>query len=354
VAIAGTPRTICAGQEIKLDGAVKGAATSGTWIGGNGSFTKNKKDLTGTYKPTAAEIAAGKVTLTLVTNVTGLCPPDTDQVTHLINQNPIVQFSVDTPKACPPHCVSFFDSTTVTGSNIIQWKWEFGKKMGTSELKDPKGICFQDQGFYDITLTATSDKQCTTTLKKEFYLETYGVPHAAFYADPFAVNLYDPTIHFIDQSTPDVIAWTWNLGDGKIISPKTQNPWHTYEVGVSGKYKVDLLVVNDHGCVDSTYRFVEVLPEFAFYIPNAFTPTRADGINDTFYGKGVGILEYHLWIFDRWGNMVFNTTNINTGWDGRANNGADIAQQDVFVWKVKLKDVFGKYHDYIGTVTLVK
>jgi hypothetical protein len=52
--------------------------------------------------------------------------------------------------------------------------------------------------------------------------------------------------------------------------------------------------------------------------------------------------------------MVFNTRDINTGWDGRANNGVDIAQQDVFVWKVKLKDIFNKWHDYIGTVTLVK
>ena len=186
------------------------------------------------------------------------------------------------------------------------------------------------------------------------YIETYAKPHADFYANPFTVSQYDPTIRFYDQSSADVRSWTWNLGDGKIISPKTQNPIHTYEVGISGKYLVKLFVVNDHGCVDSTYRTVEVLPEFTFYIPNAFTPTRADGINDTFFGKGVGIIDYHIWIFDRWGNMVFNTTDINMGWDGRANNGEFIAQQDVFVWKVKLKDVFGKYHDYMGTVTLVK
>ena len=68
----------------------------------------------------------------------------------------------------------------------------------------------------------------------------------------------------------------------------------------------------------------------------------------------MGIAEYHLWVFDRWGNVVFNTTDINTGWDGRANNGTDIAQQDVYVWKVKLKDVFGNNHEYIGTVTLVR
>lgn len=352
VAIAGAPTAVCAGQQIKLNGKVAGAATSGNWTGGNGIYNKSSTDLTGKYIPTADEIAAGKVTLFLTTNKTGLCPVATDTVTHLINPNPVVQFAVDTPQACPPHCVDFFDSTTVKGSNIVKWAWTFG--IDSSKVKNPVGICFEKPGKYDVALTGTSDKGCSTTLNKNLYIETYPKPHADFYAVPFAVSLYDPTIQFKDLSSTDVITWTWNLGDGQIISPKTQNPWHNYEVGVSAKYLVKLFVMNDHGCVDSTYRTVEVLPEFTFYIPNAFTPTRADGVNDTFFGKGVGILEYHIWIFDRWGNMVFNTADINTGWDGRANEGQDIAQQDVYVWKVKLKDVFGKYHDYIGTVTLMR
>lgn len=185
-------------------------------------------------------------------------------------------------------------------------------------------------------------------------IETYQVPVANFTATPNPVTIYDPTIHFYDQSTPDVKSWTWHFGDGKTVSPNTKNPTHQYTIGVYGIYNVKLFVVNANGCVDSITRPVEVLPEFTFFIPNAFTPTRADGTNDTFFGKGVGIVEYHIWIFDRWGNMVFNATDINTGWDGRANNGVDVAQQDVFVWKVQLKDIFGKKHDYIGTVTLVK
>lgn len=353
VAIAGESRSVCAGQVIQLSGKVTGAATAGTWSGGKGTYTKNNTDLTGTYTPTPQEIAAGKVTLILTTNTTGLCPAHVDSVTHFINPNPIVKFAVDTPKACPPHCVSFFDSTTAGSTNIVQWDWDFGK-YGKSTVKNPKGICFSDPGKYDVSLTATSNKGCVTTLKKDYYIETYPKPLAAFTANPYSVSLYDPTINFYNQSSTDVVSWTWNLGDGKIVSPKTQNPVHKYEVGVSGKYLVKLFVVNDHGCVDSTYRTVEVLPEFTFFIPNAFTPTRDDGINDTFFGKGVGIVEYHIWIFDRWGNLIFNTKDINTGWDGRANEGQDIAQQDVYVWKVKLKDVFGKYHDYIGTVTLVK
>jgi PKD repeat protein len=356
VAIAKAPPYICAGAPIQLNGKVLGAATEGTWSGGDGGYSKNYKDLNAVYTPAPKEIAAGKVTLILTTNATGLCPIAKDSVTIIIHPNPVIKFAVDTPKACPPHCVDFFDSTTAGSTNITKWEWDFGlgNAVPHSNLTNPKEICYYKPGFYDVTLTATSDKGCKTTLTKQEMIQTYPVPVANFSADPNPVSLYDPTIHFIDQSSADVTSWIWNLGDGKIISPNVRNPVHKYEVGISGVYQVKLFVINANGCVDSTIHPVEVLPEFTFYIPNAFTPSSSTGVNDTFFGKGVGIIQYHIWIFDRWGNMVFDTTDINHGWDGRANKGVDIAQQDVFVWKVVLTDIFGKRHDYIGTVTLVK
>jgi gliding motility-associated-like protein len=98
---------------------------------------------------------------------------------------------------------------------------------------------------------------------------------------------------------------------------------------------------------------VEIGPEFTFYIPNAFTPD-GDGTNDFFFGTGIGIVQYDLTIFDRWGNLIFHSEKLEDQWNGKANNGSDISQQDVFVWKVKLTDIFGKKHHYMGTVTLVK
>ena len=61
-----------------------------------------------------------------------------------------------------------------------------------------------------------------------------------------------------------------------------------------------------------------------------------------------------MYIFDRWGNMIFLTDDSTKGWDGRANQGKEIAQVDVYVWRVELKDNQGKKHKYIGTVTIVK
>ncbi len=354
VADAGKTTSVCMGSPIQLNGTITGGNGTGTWSGGlGGTYVKSVNDLKASYTPTPADIAAGKVTFTLKTNATGLCPLDSATVTHFINLNPIINFAVDTPKACPPHCVDFTDSTLVLGANIVKWEWDFGNKA-TGTVKNPKDVCYNDPGFYTVSLKATSDKGCVSILEKPYMIETYPKPTAQFTAEPNPVSLYDPTVHFYDQSSNDVKTWVWNLGDGKIISPNVRNPIHQYLVGVSATYNVTLTVTNQYGCKDSIPHAVEVQPEFTFFIPNAFTPGNSEKVNDTFYGKGVGIVEYHLWVFDRWGNMVFTTKDINTGWDGHANNGADIAQQDVYVWKVKLKDVFGKNHEYVGTVTLVR
>jgi len=95
---------------------------------------------------------------------------------------------------------------------------------------------------------------------------------------------------------------------------------------------------------------------FSFYAPNSFTPD-GDLINDSFTPKGVGVDEtdYELWIFDRWGNMIWRTTIWGESWDGRVNKGGEIAQLDTYVWKVQVKEKdSGQKHNYIGHVSIVK
>jgi gliding motility-associated-like protein len=114
-----------------------------------------------------------------------------------------------------------------------------------------------------------------------------------------------------------------------------------------------LSVLNGGLCPNSVTHEVVISPEYSFFIPNAFSPD-GNGINDTFFGKGKGIIKYELMIFDRWGNFIFYADDINKGWDGKANKGAETAQQDIYVWKVNLTDIFNKIHSFIGTVTLVE
>jgi gliding motility-associated-like protein len=349
---AGDPTGFCEDKTVKLHGVISGGNT-GLWSGGAGTYTPNDADLTAVYQPSAAEIAAGQVTLTLTSKATAACPSVTSKVTYPIYPNPIIRFSVDKPTACAPHCVNFLDSTTAGSTTIATWEWDFGNGK-TGQGKIPNVICYPLPGMYDVKLTAVSDKKCTSTITKSKMIETYAQPVAAFTSDPSA-SVYDPIIHFYDQSVKDIKTWTWDMGDGKIISPNTKNPVHTYPLEIAGIYNIKLLVTDANGCKDSIDHTIEIIPDFTFYIPNAFTPSNEDKVNDVFLGRGIGIVDYHLWIFDRWGNMVFAADDINKGWDGKhVKGGAEIAQQDVFVWKVHLKDVFGKSHTYVGTVTLVK
>jgi gliding motility-associated-like protein len=348
---AGDPTTICEGASIKLNGSVSGGASTGTWTGGLGTYTQNNTDLKAVYQPTASEIAAGKVTFFLISNSTGLCAADTAEVTHLIYPNPIIRFTVDTPKSCIPHCVNFLDSTTAGSSAIATWEWDFGNGK-TGNGKTPPEVCYNTAGVYDVKLKAISDKKCASTLLKEKMVETYKNPVAKFIADPNPASVFDPVIRFYDQSTNDVLSWMWQFGDGTFASPDKKNPVHTYPKETTGSYRVKLLVVNDKGCTDSTELAIEIQPYFAFYMPNAFTPDE-NNVNDTFHGKGVGIADYQMWIFDRWGNLVFQSDDINKGWNGLVKNGSETFL-DVYVWKVNLKDIFGKKHIYTGKVTLVK
>jgi gliding motility-associated-like protein len=133
-----------------------------------------------------------------------------------------------------------------------------------------------------------------------------------------------------------------------------QNPVYSYSD--TGSYVVELIVANSFGCTDTAFKTVTVIPEYALYAPNAFTPNNHDGLNDLFMPKGVGIdpNNFEMLIFDRWGNMIFKTTDINKGWDGHANKGSAVAQEDTYVWKIVTKDTKGNDHQYLGHVTIVK
>ncbi|MBA3704665.1 MAG: gliding motility-associated C-terminal domain-containing protein, partial [Bacteroidetes bacterium] len=139
-----------------------------------------------------------------------------------------------------------------------------------------------------------------------------------------------------------------------------------------------LYVINQHGCRDSIAKEIIINPEWTFYIPNSFTPKSSKDVNDFFFGKGIGIKKYTIWIFDRWGNQIWTCglsgdnkewdTKPSEGmpsgcrWDGKVQAGGPdmngsskvLSEQDVYVWKVELTNILDEQHHYIGIVTLVR
>ena len=184
----------------------------------------------------------------------------------------------------------------------------------------------------------------------------HALPDAEFsYAPGPDISLID-AISFTDLSTANIISWAWDLGDSTFTT--VQNPIHTYPD--TGTYIITLIVENQYGCIDTVRHPLEV-KDFAFYIPNCFTPN-GDANNQFFFGKGIGITDYEMWIFDRWGNLIFTCHVYDLPqtqpcwWDGKVRGGMsdEISQEDVYVWKVHFKSVFNKEYNYIGHVSIVK
>lgn len=274
----------------------------------------------------------------------------------IINPNPAVSFSANDTIGCEPFCINFQNSSLISSGSNVQWVWNTGD--GSPLVSSPSfDHCYTNDSvfapeFFNVTLTVTSDSGCISTLSKNNYITVYPKPDAAFTVQPEVATFTDPVISITDLST-GANFWNWNFGDGSVpfTTGLIASAPHTYQD--TGTYVVMLVVSTQYGCIDTASQKVIVEPDFIFYVPNAFTPD-GDGINDSFIGKGVFIIDYEMSIFDRWGNLIFLSDHISKPWDGKANNGGDIAQADVYVYSIKVTDIKMKKHSYKGIVTLVR
>ncbi len=261
----------------------------------------------------------------------------------VVTVNPLPVISVPPSSICPG------DTTTLTASGALTYIWSpasgLSSNTGTSVIARPNTTTV-------YTITGTDANGCSSATTTS--VTVHPNPVASIGASPNPASVLDPTISFTDNST-GAVTWKWNLGDKKPTISTKQNPSFTYPDS-AGHYIVKLFITSKFGCVDSTWIDVYIKGEYTFFIPNTFTPN-GDGTNDYFSPKGTGIdiSDYDLWIFDRWGNLIWHTRTWGEAWDGRANDGVDIAQIDTYVWKVHVKELDNHaVHNYIGHVNIVK
>ncbi len=142
-------------------------------------------------------------------------------------------------------------------------------------------------------------------------------------------QLPDQQIVFNNQ-TSGATQYYWEFGDGQTATDP--DPTHSYDQ--SGFFEVQLTASGPNGCTDSTTQFVEVISDFYFYVPNAFTPN-GDGKNETFGGKGRGFSAYRLQVWNRWGGLVYETENVNRPWDGIIKDKP--APQGTYLYRIELQ-----------------
>ena len=164
----------------------------------------------------------------------------------------------------------------------------------------------------------------------------------------------EKVILFKNQST-GADHWLWNFGDVLNSLSALKDPSFNYAIG--GNYTINLLVTSSDGCTDTvSHPLLIEEPGFIIYIPDAFTPND-DHLNDFFVPTGSGLdlaQNFEMFIFDRWGEKVYHTTDIKKPWEGTYQNGKKIVQQDVFIYKIMVKDEKSRNHYYVGHVTLIK
>ncbi|MFH1319334.1 MAG: PKD domain-containing protein, partial [Bacteroidota bacterium] len=307
--------------------------------------------------------------------VSDSCSLDTSTtVTVTVNPTPVANINW----ACFPDSfiTQFTDNSTVSSGSIVSWSWDFGDG-NTSDQQHPYHE-YELSGGFTVSLTVNTDKNCSNSTSSP----VEAPPTAAFSLMPEETTTLNPTIAFTDSSSTafsNVVTWIWDFGDGNSLdnfggqagsdtvpigtnndqtTGTYQDPLHTYSD--TGIYIVLITVEDANGCVDTVRHVVKIISEYVLFAPNAFTPNEDPFfINEYFRPSIIGLDEdeFEIYIYNRWGNMIYEYTgryDVWQGWDGKANKGKEIAQMDVYIWMIRIVDLNDENHEYIGHVTLIR
>jgi gliding motility-associated-like protein len=298
--------------------------------------------------PTPSTNVIGSYTYYVSQTVLG-CESPRAPLVVVINPLPTAILSFIQPQ-CAPLCtdISFISSSTI---NDVQWNFGDGSLLS---LNDTVNHCYELPGAYSVSIRITDNNNCSNNLIFPNWVIVYENPIALFDYLPTNITLLNPNVSFTSQSLGDsIITYSWSFGDQQNVGVQGQIVEHTYEA--AGIYDVQLAVQTVYGCVDTVKRSIEVFEDFNVYIPNSFSPN-GDGLNEEFYPQGTGIsdLKYSFEIYDRWGELIFATTDSTKHWNGIKSGGSNVVQQDVYVYKITCQSTKGDKYSKTGHVTLIK
>ena len=260
----------------------------------------------------------------------------------------IVDFSADHTVGCDPFTVQFTSAT----SDESLYSWSFGDgdaAVGASVLHTYNGV-----GLYDVKLTVTSTDGCVDSDTYNDYINVIPQPVAHFTFVPENESEFNYSYIFHNEST-DATNYSWSFGDGARLDGE-EHPTHTYPQTANGNYHITLIATNDIGCESIFEDNISIKKELIFFIPNAFTPD-GDTFNETFkpiFTLGLDVYDYHMTIFNRWGEIVFESFDANKGWDGSYGN-QGLVHDGSYVWIIEFGEVMSdKKHIERGTVTILQ
>ncbi|MFT6184114.1 MAG: gliding motility-associated-like protein [Flavobacteriales bacterium] len=258
--------------------------------------------------------------------------------------NATIDFTGDA-EGCPP-TNAYFDNLSVTYTTA-SYVWSFGDET-TSFAANPLHT-YSIPGTYDVSLTMTTTGGCAEVLSmtRENVVTIWPEPSAGLDIQPNVVSFLDPEIEIVDLSIGGVSCF-YNFGDGG--TTEDCNPIYTYSD--AGYFEVVQTIVNEYGCTDIAFGQVAV-EGFEFFAPNAITPNN-DGINDVFLPVMVGVTQYQIEIYNRWGEIIFSSTDPKQPWTANVTGGEHYGMTEVYVYRAIAHDLLGFPHEFEGHIVLIR
>jgi gliding motility-associated-like protein len=329
----------------------------GTLLTASGGVNYHWSPGTGLSSQTGSTVTATPTATTTYTVIGSDAAGCSGSTTALININPLayIGFTATPKKGCEPLLVDFLyaPSNFITDSS---WHWSFGDFISgnpNSSNDTATSHLYSEPGIYLVTLTALTQDGCNVSAHDT--IEVYEMPLADFFVHPNVATTETPEIHFYDNSTTGY-AWSWDFGDptsGISNYSINQNPEHHYDV--ADDYLVTMIVTTEHGCMDTAVYNMIIHDAFSLFIPNAFSPN-GDLVNDQFLTQGIGFQEntFKMRIFDRWGEQICYTEDIEKGWDGKDQKSGKIMPDGIYAFLINVVDDLNIEHQFTGTITLLK
>ena len=316
------------------------------WSFGDGAELASDQPIFHTYN------SWGTYNVTLLID-NGFCADAHTEVITILSPNPVASFT-GSSSGCAPLAVDFDNHS----SHGAQYIWDFDDDVMTSE-ESPTHV-FTRPGVYNVSLTVIGYEGQEDQVIQYGAVEVFPSASAAFVNSPTEVIIPDQPVDFVNLSEMDATEFFWDFGDGQFSTEK--DPVHFYtEPGI---YTVSLTANNSFNC-PTTYTLehaVEATVGGFMEFPTAFTPNTGGSNggyydpnaldNDVFHPHHMGIVDYELIIFNKWGELIFRSTDPYIGWDGYFQG--RIVRQDVYAWKATATFSSGYRTTQAGDVTLIK
>jgi len=265
----------------------------------------------------------------------------TGSVTLQLVQKPTVNFTYD--KYCAGFPTQFNDQSNVANSNVVTYNWSFGTGQGTSTLQNPV-YTFPTASVYSVSLVVTPVPCPSLAASITKPITTVAPPSNQRYTSLNAVENRDLQL---TSRTFSGSSYSWSPSTG-LSSATIYNPIFNYNTEVD----YVITITTGIGCVVKDTQLVRIFKEKEIYVPKGFSPN-GDGNNDKIFPRLVGVRSFtYFKVFNRWGKLLFQTSNLNEGWDGTFRGTKQ--PMETYVWTAEGIDIDNNSIRRTGTFLLVR